>query len=104
MKRECLEEIGCNVEIIKEIGQVIEYRKKFNIKQTSFCYLTRLLGKKGIPKLEPSEIEEGFETVWLSFEDALDALQNYECVKYQVPYIVARDIVFIKEARKLSKK
>ncbi len=29
MRRECLEEIGCNVEVTGELGTILEYRKRF---------------------------------------------------------------------------
>lgn len=37
LKRECLEEIGCNIEILDEIGTIVEYRKMFQIKQILHC-------------------------------------------------------------------
>jgi ADP-ribose pyrophosphatase YjhB (NUDIX family) len=47
LKRECREEIGCEVEVTGEIGEIIEYRKMFNLKQTSYCYLAKVVGEKG---------------------------------------------------------
>ena len=55
LKRECKEEIGCNVEIIREVGQINEYRKMFNIKQISFCFLAKVVGGKGEPELTEGE-------------------------------------------------
>src|SRR5688572_4730076 len=49
LKRECLEEIGCHIEVTGEIGSIVEYRKIFHIKQISHCYLARLKGSKGTP-------------------------------------------------------
>ena len=95
LKRECMEEIGCMVEIIKEVGMIIEYRKKFNIKQTSYCYIAKLVGKKDDPRLEQDEIEEGFETVWLPYEQALNILRESKPVTYQGPYMVTRDTAFL---------
>jgi len=99
LKRECLEEIGCDIEILKEIGSIVEYRKKFNMKQTSYCYIAKVKGKKGVPKLEPDEVEEGFETVWLPLEKALIEIKNNnDFTVYEAPYMVIRDTAFLEEA------
>jgi len=50
-------------EIIKEIGKIIEYRRIFNLKQTSYCYLTRLVGDKGIPDFTEKELLQFYEQV-----------------------------------------
>ena len=34
LKRECKEEIGCDVEVIGEVGTIVEYRKICTLKQT----------------------------------------------------------------------
>ncbi len=101
LQRECLEEIGCEVEILAEIGSIVEYRKIFNIKQISYCYLAKIKGEKGIPALEEGEIEDGFKEVWLPYDKALEAItKNITHVFEGKAYIVPRDIIFLKEAEK----
>jgi len=63
LKRECLEEIGCNVEKYGELGRIIEHRNKLGVKQESFCFLANIVGEKGEPNLMEDEIEDGFEIV-----------------------------------------
>ena len=75
LHRECNEEIGCNVEIINEIGSVIEYRKIYNLKQTSYCYLAKVKGQKGVPDFTDSEKEKGFEVVWLPYKETMKVVK-----------------------------
>jgi 8-oxo-dGTP pyrophosphatase MutT (NUDIX family) len=98
--RECKEEIGCDVEIIKEIGIIVEYRKIFNLKQTSYCFLVKIKGSKGIPDFTDSEKEKGFEIVWLPYEEAVKVLIDSKAVSVEGgSYIVPRDITFLEEAK-----
>ena len=102
LERECQEEIGCDIEVEKELGLIIEYRKKFNLKQTSYCYIAKLSGKKGTPHLMESEIEEGFETVWFPLEEAYRVVSQSKPTIYEGPYMVARDSAFLSAAIKKS--
>ena len=95
--RECLEEIGCNVKIIKDLGTILEYRKKLNLKQRSYCYVGSIVGKKGVPHLMEDEIEEGFETVWLPIEKALDKVGNGKKEVYEAQFMIARDTIILEE-------
>ncbi|HEY4496078.1 MAG TPA: NUDIX domain-containing protein [Candidatus Paceibacterota bacterium] len=61
LRRECLEELGCDIEITGEIGFIVEYRRIFNLKQTSYCYLAKVKGKKGNPDFTDDEKENGFK-------------------------------------------
>ena len=67
LRRECQEEIGCDVEVIGEIGTITEWRKMLTLTQRSYCYVARVKGAKGTPHLEGGEIEDGFKEVWLSY-------------------------------------
>jgi 8-oxo-dGTP pyrophosphatase MutT (NUDIX family) len=98
LRRECIEEIGCKVEIVEELGLVMEYRKKYKLNQTSYCYIAKLVGEKGIPNLEPDEIEEGFETVWLSIGEAIKKVKESQPTVYSGPYMVTRDVALLEEA------
>jgi 8-oxo-dGTP pyrophosphatase MutT (NUDIX family) len=96
LKRECLEEIGCNVEITRELGFIVEYRKESKLKQISYCYIAKLVGEKGAVNLTENEIEEGFKTVWLSLKEALKVLEQSKPITYEGPYMVSRDYSFLK--------
>lgn len=98
--RECQEEIGCNVEIIKEIGSIVEYRKIFNLKQTSYCYLVKVKGEKGAPEFTNDEKEKGFEQVWLTYDEAIKALKESVATSVEGgEYIVPRDLAFLEESK-----
>jgi 8-oxo-dGTP diphosphatase len=103
LKRECQEEIGCDVEVIGEIGIIIEYRKIFNLKQTSYCYLAKVKGVKGKPDFTEHEKENGFEQVWLPYQEALKVLSDNRATNIEGrDYIVPRDTAFLKEARRIT--
>lgn len=104
LKRECLEEIGCEVEIVDEVGMIIEYRKMFELKQTSYCYLARVIGKKGQSAYTAAELDKGFKQVWLPYEEALQMIkQNNASTVEGKDYIVPRDIIFLQTAGELLK-
>lgn len=98
--RECQEEIGCDVEVLSEIGSIIEYRKIQNLKQTSYCYLAKVKGDKGTPNFTESEIRAGFKQVWLSYNDSLNAMRDGQPPHTEgKEYIKPRDTTFLEEAK-----
>ncbi|NCS97152.1 MAG: NUDIX domain-containing protein [Candidatus Pacebacteria bacterium] len=104
LKRECIEEIGCEIEVIDEIGMIIEQRKMWNMKQISYCYLSRVKGEKKEAEFTQEERDDGFELLWLPFEQALSLIstnvaQNQEGGSYIVP----RDTLFLEAAEKFLK-
>ena len=100
LERECREEIGCDIEVTAELGTVTEYRKISELNQTSYCYVAKLVGEKGATDLTESEIERGFKTVWLSYDEAMKALTEHTATSIQgALYIVPRDSAILKEAK-----
>ncbi|MFA7302716.1 MAG: NUDIX domain-containing protein, partial [Candidatus Paceibacterota bacterium] len=101
LRRECEEEIGCDVEVLGEIGMLVEYRKMFTLTQRSYCYLARVKGSKGVPHLEAGEIEDGFKEVWLTYDDAERAMTESVATNPEgLLYIVPRDTLLLREAKK----
>jgi 8-oxo-dGTP pyrophosphatase MutT (NUDIX family) len=98
LKRECLEEIGCDTETFGELGEIIEYRDKWSLKQHSYCYLANVVGEKGKPDFTQKEIDSGFEIKWVSLEDAIKLLENDKPEGYEGGFIQIRDSSFLKEA------
>jgi 8-oxo-dGTP diphosphatase len=109
-KRETIEEAGCDIEITKEIGKIIEYRDKDDygdsngIIQTSFCYLAHIVGPKKEPSFEQDEIREGFQLVWININEAIRLIEQSSPTTYDGGFIIKRDLIFLKEAKKLLAK
>ncbi|MCD5389999.1 MAG: NUDIX domain-containing protein [Candidatus Pacebacteria bacterium] len=61
LKRECMEEAGVNIEIIAKLGKVIEVKKVHKKVQNSYCYIAKVIGKKGSQSLTESEVRDGYE-------------------------------------------
>lgn len=99
LRRECLEEIGCEVEVVRELGTVLEYRKIFGLRQISYCYLAKVAGEKGAPNFTQKEESKGFQVVWLPLEEAKKALDNSKATTPEGGlYIVPRDKVILVSA------
>lgn len=103
LKRECLEEIGCNVEISSELGEIIEYRDKWSLKQHSYCYLVNVVGEKRKPDFTQKEIDNGFKIKWMPLEEAIKLVENDSPEGYEGGFIQIRDSSFLKEAENYLK-
>lgn len=99
LNRECLEEIGTDVEIISEIGYITEYRKMWGLTQISYCYFAKQKGRFGKPGYMQDEIEEGFEPIWLPYKEALESISLNRASSFEGKnYIVPRDTTFLRKA------
>lgn len=102
LNRECLEEIGCAVTVVEELGCLVEHRKMFSLEQVSYCYLARVVGEKGSPSFTEKELADGFSELWLPYDEALATLEGSDAKNQEGRlYIVPRDIIILKEARTL---
>jgi 8-oxo-dGTP diphosphatase len=102
LRREVLEEIGCNIINLKELGIIEEYRNEFALHQTSHCFLADVDGLKGSPNLEQDELADGFETVWLDVPTAIANLESEASLQaYEGKFIRLRDLLFLKKVQSL---
>ena len=97
LKREVQEEVGCNCEIVKEVGMTIEYRNTYNLLHMSYCYVAKVTGEIGEPKLEEGEIEEGQVTLWLSPTQVLENMKKDSPKKLEGHFILKREMTFLEE-------
>ena len=98
-KREVLEETGCKVEIIKELGTTEEYKSLDNFKQISYVFVGKVLEDTKQLNVTQKEKDEGARLVWETLENALKVVtesydkliaSKYESV-YHTRFIVLRD-------------
>ena len=103
LRREVREEAGYEIDIIGEVGEIIEWRKKFMMHQTSYCFLART--KKFIDTaLEADEMDDGFELEWFSDIDAaIKAVRQVDLSKisYAGTFYTTRELKFLEAAKDL---
>jgi ADP-ribose pyrophosphatase YjhB (NUDIX family) len=100
LKREAKEEIGCEIGDIVELGYVEEFRNKIALHQHSFCYTARVVGEKGEPALEEGEIAEGFITVWMPLDTAIETLtREMGNDVYLARFMTRRELAFLSAAK-----
>ena len=97
--REVLEETGCKVEIIKELGITEEYKSLDNFKQISYVFVGRVIEDTGKLSVTKKEEEEGANLIWETPSNALELIKNsydklvpskYSSV-YSTRFIILRD-------------
>ena len=101
--REVLEEVGSKIEVMGEVGKIIEFRSKWNWKQISYCYLGKIISK-GKLNFTEEELNNRFKLVWLSLNEAISKLKNDKPTNYEGFFIQKRDIIFLKKVKKLNLK
>ena len=100
-RREVLEEIGCEVTNIRELGMMEEYRNKIALHHLSYCFTADVEGEKGQPSFVGDEITDGFEPEWCDLKTAIEALESEKDVEdYEGKFIRLRDLTILKEAQK----
>jgi len=99
LNREMLEEVGCSVQILGEVGEIVELRSQWNLSQTSYCFLAEV-AKEGKQDFTAEELEDGFTLVWVSLDRAIDLLKESKPLTYDGKFIVRRDLEFLQEAKK----
>ena len=74
LKREMLEETGCHINIIEELGYIEQNSAKDDNVLITYYYLTKVTGEKEPTQMTEGEIEYQTEVQWHSVEKALDIL------------------------------
>lgn len=98
-KREILEEAGCEVEIIKQLGTTEEYKGLQNLKQISHIFIANVIKDTHKLHLTEKEKSEGAKLLWVNPKEALQLITDcynnllpseYDDV-YDTRFVVLRD-------------
>ena len=96
--REVLEEVGCTINIVGEIGTIIEYRSQKEELQTSHCFLAQVV-KKGRSQLTKEELDEDYVLLWVDLNEAIMLIKESKPTNYVGKFIVKRDLCFLEKAK-----
>ncbi len=100
LRREILEETGCTIRIIGEIGEIIEYRDYAQVVQTSYCFTAEVV-EEGRPQFTEHERAEEFSLLWVPIDEAIRLVANDRPKNQEGEFIVKRDLQFLKKAKQL---
>jgi ADP-ribose pyrophosphatase YjhB (NUDIX family) len=105
LAREIMEEIGCEAEILDEVGEIIEHRYEQQLVQTSYCYLAQQTGALQPIALEKDEIAEGLEVAQASnIDDAIALLRADKPDSIGREFMRKRDLTFLEAARDIARR
>ena len=74
--REILEETGCKVEIIKQLGTTEEFKYQSKFYQLSNVFLSKFIEDTHTLHLTDEEIEESSEPVWVTLDEAINLISK----------------------------
>jgi 8-oxo-dGTP pyrophosphatase MutT (NUDIX family) len=98
--REVFEETGSTIEVTGEVGKIVEFRSEFNLLQTSYCYVGKVISK-GQPEFTEDEVSHGFKLAWLPLDEAINAIANDKPTDYEGSFIQKRDLRFLQKAQEI---
>ncbi len=102
LRREIREEVGSsNIEIIGEVGKVIEWRKEEPLHQVSYCYWGKV-HDFGVPNFTEKEKRRQFKLVWMPLAQLIDCVRADQPKDYEGKFIQERNLVFLEEVLKLK--
>lgn len=104
LNREMIEEIGCQIEVTGELGRIDEYRDESKLMQKSYCYIANVVGEKNEPQFVENEVEDGFEIMWVSLDEAINILSSDVAEDYHGKFKLMRDNIFLNSYIKIIRK
>lgn len=102
-KREVMEEAGCKIKNIRELGIIEEYRNQEEPRhQYTYYFLADLDGEMGQPHFEEDELIEDLEIVPMRIDKFLEILkEEFKAPRiYKGYFYIARHIAAMEEAKK----
>ncbi|WP_097025961.1 NUDIX hydrolase [Clostridium peptidivorans] len=96
LRRELMEEVGVEINVLNELGMIIEYRNGFKQLQISYCYLCKVIGEYQETSFTEEEKDNGFILEWVSLNEAISILEKDSPEKYMGKFIKERDLEFLK--------
>lgn len=100
LKREILEEIGCNIHITGEVGSTTIYMDRWSQKQMDYCYLAEKVRTIANTARTDFEIQEGHEVIWtFNLAEAIRLVEAARPQHRDGKLVRTRDLLFLKTAQ-----
>ena len=93
LKREVMEETGCECNRIEQLGIVSENRAHANYTVLSYYFVVHTHTTDGVPNYTKGEMNLGTSLKWCTFEEMNRLVRNIKHETNQKRFLQARDIV-----------
>jgi 8-oxo-dGTP diphosphatase len=103
VRREMLEETGCDCVILDELGKIVENRAEQDFTQERSYYIAKVHGEKGDLHLTDEEMAEETTVVWHTLEQALRLIGDQSLTCYKHRFFQKRDVAALEEAQRYCK-
>lgn len=102
--REILEETGCNISKIEELGLAVEEKGQTNFRQVSHVFQANVANDTQELHLTDKELDEGGRVIWLPLKDAYErVLNSFDSAngskyddRYRTLFMIKRDALILK--------
>lgn len=103
LNREVMEEVGVKIDVLGEIGIILEYKNRDELLQISYCYYSKVKGDIKETSFTDEEISNGFKLKWVALDEAIFILENDNPNNYIGKFIQKRDLLFLRSAEHILK-
>lgn len=97
LKREIMEETGCECDSIEELGCVYENRAHCNYTQYSYYYIVTTKGATKVQKMTEEELKNVTVLQWHTFDEAVSLIKDVNHATNQQKFLQARDVAALEE-------
>lgn len=97
LMREVREEVGCDCEIVRPVGIVIEYRDKYKLILINYCYVATVASEITLPAFEDAEIKAGQKNIWVDPKQVLQLVESGLRTNYESQFNIPREMAFLTE-------
>jgi ADP-ribose pyrophosphatase YjhB (NUDIX family) len=99
--REAKEESGCEIKIIKKIGDNKIINRPQNIIYYSVCFLAKKIKQNSEPNFDDWERQNKMKIIWVNIKQAISLFEKARPVDYISKKINQRDLSFILKAKNI---
>lgn len=97
LKREIMEEVGVESEIVGEVGMAICYEEQAKNINISYTFVARAIGETGARSLTEDEAKAGCETRWMTIDEAIERIKQTEPSEYIGHFLKRRERLVLEE-------
>lgn len=100
VRREILEETGCDSEIIAQLGRIENDIPAWDMHDISDGFIARVVGTKKLPQFDSHEVSLEFELEWCpDLDSAIAKLSHNPVLDSSAAILQTRDLEFIRRAK-----